>query len=275
MLEFDSNFDVKSERTFEVPGFVFFHDFIVTENYYIFNQAPTSFDPLPFVLGSKGPAACISFDDTKPAILYLIPRDSSKPVEKVEVDPHFNFHFANAYEEEESGNIIFDVVKCSKMLLGDTTKSNRPIWEDIDYAKEVPYSVLTRYTLSKNNGSWKYQSSDLSKTQVDFTSVSPSVSCKKHRYVYASCGSSLTESSPVQGLIKIDAISKTEQKWFGEKYEYLGEAIFIPRESSSGEDDGYVFSLLFNGKDKKSEFVIFDAKDISKGPISRLPISTM
>lgn len=32
---------VENRRTFTVPGFPFFHDFIVTENYYIFNQAPT------------------------------------------------------------------------------------------------------------------------------------------------------------------------------------------------------------------------------------------
>lgn len=32
--------------------------------------------------------------------------------------------------------------------------------------------------------------------------------------------------------------------------------------------------MLFNGRDKKSEFVIFDAKDIAKGPINRYPIQS-
>ena len=39
---------------------------IVTDNYYIFNRAPTNFDPLPFILGQKGPAECIEYDPSRP-----------------------------------------------------------------------------------------------------------------------------------------------------------------------------------------------------------------
>ena len=47
-------------KTFKVPSkLVFFHDFIVTEKFYVFNEAPLELDPLPFILGLKGPAECI------------------------------------------------------------------------------------------------------------------------------------------------------------------------------------------------------------------------
>ncbi len=120
---------------------MFFHDFIVTKNYYIFNKAPIKFDPLPFLLGMKGPAECIQFDNTSPATIILVPRDGThslthsrtyslthsptyllthlgtSPVEEVKVDSHFNFHFSNAYEDE-NGEVIFDVVWCDNMQLG-------------------------------------------------------------------------------------------------------------------------------------------------------------
>jgi len=86
----------------------------------------------------------------------------------------------------------------------------------------------------------------------------------------------LTKSSPVQGVIRIDTLDGTEQIWLGEKYEYAGEVIFVKKSdegSAKAEDDGYLFTLLFNGKDKTSEFLIFDASNVSAGPISRLPIS--
>ena len=35
------------------PGLAFFHDFVVTDNYYVYSSAPLDFDPLPFVLGQK------------------------------------------------------------------------------------------------------------------------------------------------------------------------------------------------------------------------------
>ena len=78
-------------------------------------------------------------------------------------------------------------------------------------------------------------------------------------------------------------------------FEFLGESIFVPRgagtqhdESGSGpgsgsgvglgspaaEDDGYVLTLLFNGRDMTSEFLIFDAQRVQDGPVSRLPLPT-
>ena len=46
-------------------------------------------------------------------MLYIIPRNGdsrSNPIMKVPVDGHFNFHFANAYEDETTNEIHIDVV---------------------------------------------------------------------------------------------------------------------------------------------------------------------
>jgi carotenoid cleavage dioxygenase-like enzyme len=58
-------------------------------------QAPLNVQPLPYVFGLKGIASCINFEEDKPTTVYLIPRDLSEPMVTVEVDTHFNFHFAN------------------------------------------------------------------------------------------------------------------------------------------------------------------------------------
>ncbi len=277
--EFNNDLKVHKQIKVDIPGFVFFHDFIVTENYYIFDRAPVKFDPIPFILGMKGPAECISFDGSKPAVLFIVPRDGS-PVFEVPVDAHFNFHFSNGYEDK-NGDIIFDVVYCDKMVISPTKDRKKPVWIDLDYAKDVPYSTLIRFTLSKDSISnkWKHTTKQISSTQLDFPSINPSVSCQKNRYVYANCGSSNVVSTPIQGVVKFDLEKMTETKWIGEPYEFLGEVVYAPRKnkktpennSSDGaeEDDGYLLSYLFNGKTKTSEFVIFDAKDVSKGPISR------
>merc|ERR1712146_275430 len=204
---------------------------------------------------------------------YIVPRDGSDTVE-VEVDPHFNFHFANGFEDSQ-GNISFDVVKCDDMQLGSSQSSDKPLPESVNYAADVPFSKLVRYTFRPDGrGGFEYTTKDLSQTQVDFVSVASSKSCSQHRYVYAACGSDPCRSSPVQGLLKVDCDTGSETKWIGEKYEFLGESIFVPRENSLGEDDGYLLSFFFNGKDDTSEFVIFDAKDIEKGPISRQLLPT-
>jgi all-trans-8'-apo-beta-carotenal 15,15'-oxygenase len=119
VYEFDDDMAVHKQTSFDVPGFVFFHDFIVTEKYYLFVQAPTAFDPLPFLVGLKGPAQCISFDKDKPSILYAVSRDDPSKVQQVPLDAHFNFHFANAFDDE-NGKIVFDVVWSPDMQLGET-----------------------------------------------------------------------------------------------------------------------------------------------------------
>ena len=46
--------------------------------------------------------------------------------------------------------------------------------------------------------------------------------------------------------------------------------------NSESEDDGFIVSLLFNGetKDSFSECLVFDALNISAGPLYRLAIPT-
>jgi len=281
----EGSVDPIKKRSFKLPSnLVFFHDFIVTERYYVFDEPPISLDPLPFILGAKGPAECISFDKSKPAVVYLVPRDPSDPViRRVEVPTHFSFHFANAYDGPDN-SVIFDVVKSDSLQLGETSRSDEPIWKSIDYAKEVPSAKLERITLTPKDATstnFIVTTKRLSDTQVEFPSVNPRAGCRKHRFVYASCGSDPSSSTPVQGVVKIDTETGTEVKWMPQRHEFLGENIFVPRDRSNSktapiiEDDGYVFSFLFNGKERTTEFVIFDAQNVAAGPISRLMLPTM
>lgn len=50
---------------------------------------------------------------------------------------------------------------------------------------------------------------------------------------------------------------------------------FIPRKGARGdapEDFGYIASVLVNGREHRTEIVILDAANVSKGPICRLPL---
>lgn len=284
IYEFNKEFNlVKAPRSFSIPAFVFFHDFVVTENYYIFNRAPCDFQPVPFLLGDKGPAECIKFRKDLSSTIYFVPRDNSKLVEEVDVDSHFNFHFANGYEED--GKVVVDVVKSDNMVLSSDKKTDLrvPIWQTVDYKSEVPFTNLVRYEFtmeSSGSGSkWKYNTRKLSDTSLDFPIVNPAVSCQKNRYVYAAAGSDRDFPSPPKGLIKLDVTNNSESTWFGEPHEFLGEPCFIPKTTNdqnvnSDEDNGYIGCFNMNGKTKQSEFLLFDAKDISKGPVHRSKLST-
>ena len=46
-----------------------------------------------------------------------------------------------------------------------------------------------------------------------------------------------------------------------------GEPVFVPRAANSGEGDGWLIALVYRGAENRSDFVVFDASDIAKGPI--------
>jgi len=189
-----------------------------------------------------------------------------------------------------------DMVCADKMELGATGRKNdMPLWESMDYGSDAAYTKLARYTLSRvgsttstSGSDWGFKVEELSPRSVDFTSINPAVSCKKHRYMYTLCGSSTTVTTPVQALMKYDTVAKTETVWFPLSHEFLGEPMFIPRKGSIthsdtggvllqpgiAEDDGYIGAYLVNGRDRITELVLFDAKDITKGPLSRTKLPT-
>jgi all-trans-8'-apo-beta-carotenal 15,15'-oxygenase len=171
VYEFDDKLQVKNEVQFEIPGFVFCHDFAITENYYVFTEAPLKFDPVPFIFGLKPASNCISFDKSKYCVIHLVPRNGDKVI-TVPVQNHFNFHYANAYEE--GNEVVIDVAWADNLVLGETPDKTKHIWEYVDYEKEVPFHTITRLTLKKSSDNvWSHSKRRLTNYYSDFISVNP------------------------------------------------------------------------------------------------------
>lgn len=50
------------------------------------------------------------------------------------------------------------------------------------------------------------------------------VSCQEHRYVWAACGAAETGAPcPLQGVVKVDVVEGTSEKWLPETHEFMGE----------------------------------------------------
>ena len=92
-----------------MPGFAFLHDFALTPQLrHLFPKSGEFWPPLPFLLGFKGAAECISFDSKQPTRILLIPRNGQDPMQVIETDPCFVFHHANAFEQD--GQIVVDSI---------------------------------------------------------------------------------------------------------------------------------------------------------------------
>jgi len=116
----------------------------------------------------------------------------------------------------------------------------------------------------------------LTDTQSYFGVVNPAVSAQKHRFVYTAIGSLGSDVAPPQGIAKFDCDNKSTDVWMPEEYEFCGEPMYADRKMEEGqvaaEDDGYILSVLFNGKTEESEMIVLRANNISAGPVSRIPL---
>ncbi|KAJ1426890.1 retinal pigment epithelial membrane protein-domain-containing protein, partial [Ochromonadaceae sp. CCMP2298] len=140
------------------------------------------------------------------------PRDPSKEVQYVPVDGHFNFHYANGYEDEK-GDIVF-----------------------------VNPKVVGKPGVVK----------------LDLGAVGG-----------GGGGGVGSSGSGINGVV--------ETRWNPAPHQFVGEVVFAAREGAAPdapEDDGYLLSYLWDGLLQQSFLIIFDAADITKGPISKVPIPT-
>ena len=74
----------------------------------------------------------------------------------------------------------------------------------------------------------------------------------------------------LDGLKKYDWQTGNSQRWEAPKGCFVSETPFAPRDNAVEEDDGYLVTYVTNLNSGKGECAIFDAKDITTGPICRI-----
>lgn len=220
----------------------------------------------------------IVFDESKPTLLWLIPRNGGAPI-SFPVSTHFSFHHANAYEDEH-GRVVLDSASTPRLELGSPsgTPDAPPLWETVEY-NTLPSATLWRYTLDPASGASSAR--EVFRRYVDFPSTHPRTSAQRHRWIYAATGGeSGGIASPFKGVAKIDMSDAAQHEvWLAPHgAQFAGEPAFAPRagaSDSAAEDDGYVLLPLIDGaRGGRATVCVLRADDIAAGPIARVELDT-
>lgn len=291
LYEFDDKFRLVGDKagrySTTVPGCAILNDMAATEDYAIFVQPPlTCTNPLQFLV-NRDPGKMLQLakkddDGDAPAVVHLVPRLGSSRQEQlsipIPVDADYlvdgNLLFCNSYEDSEAGVLVIDAVRPER------APSEQPLpqypWVDTmsNYRAGAGKKGLWRYTvdLSRNSVSKvRLVSSD-----VSFATINPAVSTQRHRYIYYAIGALGEEASPPQGIGRYDAQTGATVSWMPQAHQFCGEPKYAPKADDGGtgaaEDDGYILSVMFDGKKQESEMLIFTASKIEQGPIARIPM---
>jgi len=271
VVEEEGNDGEEGKSTVDLPGLAILSDMAVTENYALVVQPAVS-TTMQFMF-TKEPGKVVSVENA-PAMLHLIPRVGTNK-EPVSLQIPFdgvieaNLQFCNAYED--GNKIIVDAIR------SDGTKkpaaSSAPLkWPFVsskaDYEAQAAKKSLWRYEVDLSSGA--VTKKKLSDVQCHFGSVRPNQSTRKHDDILMSIGGLGDETAPPQGIAKFDCNSGSMDSWLPEAYQFCGEPMFAPK--ADAEDDGYLLTVLFDGKAEKSELLVFESSAISAGPVCRIPL---
>jgi len=262
LYEFDLAGHLLQRQARSVPGFAFIHDFAITPHYALFFQAPVAYNPLPYVLGLKGAAECITFRPGQPTKILVMPRGGGA-MQTLETEPCFVFHHSNAFEQE--GQIVVDSI-CYREL----PTAEQGDYRTVDF-EAVPAGQLWRFRLDLDRCTVVRET--VVERCCEFPGLHPQRQGRSYRYLYLGAAHAAGGNAPLQALLKRDLVSGEEQLWSAAPQGFSGEPVFVPRPQGQREDQGWLLLLLYNAARRCSELLIFDAEDIQPGPLARLLLS--
>ncbi|NES99509.1 MAG: hypothetical protein F6K61_02855 [Sphaerospermopsis sp. SIO1G1] len=140
-------------------------------------------------------------------------------------------------------------------------------YRETNFEANAPGQVW-RFAL--NLSEQKVQSQLLDQRACEFPVIHPNYVGKPYRYFYSSAAHNSKGNAPFQAIWKVDLESDKKQVWSAAPRGFVGEPIFIPRENSLQEDEGWIITLVYDAEHHRTDVVILDAQNFQAGAIAKL-----
>lgn len=263
VYELDPRNKLLQQKTFNIPGFAFVHDFTITPNYYIFFQNPVSLNPIPFVLGLRGAGQCIEFNPKQPTRVWLLPRGEGK-VRVLETEACFVFHHANAYEVNDQ--LVVDSICYANFPTVDPDTEFR----NIEFGS-LPEGQLWRFRIDLTQDTIRREV--LTSRCCEFPTLNPDRVGRPYGWLVMGAAHETSGNAPLQALVKLNLQHGTQTTWSAAPNGFVGEPLFVPRPEAQGEDEGWILSAVYDSEHHRTDIIILDAQTLEQGPIARLHLN--
>ena len=275
--EFDATGKQVIEREVTIPGMHFEHDFVVTPRWYVLAGNPLKARLGKFakaMLGFGTLIEALRTDDTRPGELYLIPRGRPGPVRTIQLPQHaFVIHFANAYDVDDTSSVV-ELCAFESFEFGGEFGFQGPHLPLDPGLPDGRASIQRLYRATVRDDSNAAQWEQLSDCGMDFPRVHPGREGRTAPAIYASTRSDITKSDPFDAIARVDTIDRARptQVWAARDGQFVGEPLFAPRPGARDLDDGWVIAVVYDGVAKTTRLCVFDANDLTKGPLAAVPL---
>lgn len=240
---------------------VYWHDFLITERYFIFVLHPCEIELFGMLAGMRSLIDSMRWRPEKGNRLVLLPRAGGEP-RYFEAQGAFMWHALNAFQRGDE--VIADIVAYDNPdhFIGDDALLHTLMEGKMGNAKEA--GKLRRYII--NTGTGTLREEVLHEGNHDFPFVDPRVVGREHRvgyYAYSGLGGMQT------GLKRLDMHTGREQVFDYGPGTHVGEPVFINRPGGR-VDEGWLIAQCLDGTTQCTFFAVFNAQAVADGPIARI-----
>jgi carotenoid cleavage dioxygenase len=267
----DNQGNMLFDTPIDLPGPRSPHDLAVTTHYSILHDLPYFQDAAIFAEHKR---RVVRFHPDVPARFGVIPRHGrGDEIRWFEAEPCYMLHVVNAWEDED------EIVMVGCRLPnpgGQRDKSEGPLASQLAERRRVHQLHEWRFNLTTG----RTRERMLDDTNTEFPTINRLFIGAPTRYAYHQFLPLVDPNGGVSGrcqsfdaLLKYDLGDGSFQRYDYGARRCGGETHVAPRRGAGfdmDEDDGYLVTFMHDGNDWTSHCLIFDAKDIEQGPITKI-----
>lgn len=248
----------------ELPGSRLPHDMGITDTHSILHDLPVYHDEAALAAGRHK----IRFNASLPARFGVIPRfGQANDIKWFEFSPCFLYHVVNCWDDGDEVVMVacrYMPVKTEEGTIDEAATAKRIARLGMD-------ARLWRYRMNLKTGEAHEEclNADLN---CEFPTYDTSRTGRHSQFAY------LVDHNPDTlhwtGIRKFNTdTGESLGSWTdGSTHCWYSEPWFAPADNPKSEDHGYVITFMWNDKDQEQELQIFDARNISHGPVARVSI---
>jgi carotenoid cleavage dioxygenase len=261
---------MRSRPLWDAPYAQVAHDAWLTENYFVM-----PFQPFTLQLERVAKEMAVwDWEPDLPIVIALIPRhDIDGEIQWItaDIEPQYITHTLAANEADGTITLDGPIFPRPPLMTNDMFKPGDPFagfWQ-------IATSKLGRWTIDLSRKT--VTSEQLDDTICELPKIDERFFGRLYKDGFLIGGrpsEGRAGAMKMNRLIHRDVRADTQREYVitDSRHEAVLEAAFIPRRPGAPEGDGYVIVPISKFKEGRAEYQLFDADDITAGPIARIDI---
>src|SRR5205823_1781501 len=102
----------------------------------------------------------------------------------------------------------------------------------------------------------------------EFPRVDPRVETRKHRHGWFAADPTGQAGVRLNAIAHVDLTAGRRSVYELPAGDATSEPVFTPRAADAPEGDGWLTAVIYRAAEDRSDFAVFDAQDVARGPIA-------